>query len=175
MKTDSSVMVVYEDAPSRQKAVQFCDRLVERFWSSYGFDISWWSFATLQQADASGEPARRAVAADVIIFATSVEEEIPAPVRAWIEDWVRLRCEREGTLIGLMDPGPGSGGGCAGKFCYLRDVAHRAGMDYLTEIPQDVSLFTPDSLESCTERADRVTGVLDEILRHQPPPPHLLA
>src|SRR5260370_42618018 len=86
MKTDSSVMVVYEDAPSRQKAVQFCDRLVERFWSRYGFDISWWAFATLLQADASGEPTRRAGAADAITFATRVREGIPAAVRAWHVD-----------------------------------------------------------------------------------------
>src|SRR5260370_36910073 len=79
MKTDSSVMVVYEDAPSRQKAVQFCDRLAERFWSSYGFDFIWWSLATLHQADASGEPARRAVAGAVIKLPHSVEARIPAP------------------------------------------------------------------------------------------------
>jgi hypothetical protein len=47
-------------------------------------------------------------------------------------------------------------------------------MDYLTEVPQDISRSIPDSLDSYTERADQVTGLLANILQQQPPPPILL-
>ena len=48
-------------------------------------------------------------------------------------------------------------------------------MDYLTEMPQDISRSIPDSLDSYTERAEQVTSLLDNILHQQAPPPSLLA
>jgi hypothetical protein len=41
-------------------------------------------------------------------------------------------------------------------------------------VPQDISRSIPDSLDSYTERADQVTGLLANILQQQPPPPILL-
>jgi len=48
-------------------------------------------------------------------------------------------------------------------------------MDYLKEMPQDISRSIPDSLDSYTERADQVTHLLDNIMHQQAPPPHLLS
>ena len=48
-----SVVVVYEDAATRERAVSFCDQLVSRFWAKCEFDVSWWSFALLEKADGS--------------------------------------------------------------------------------------------------------------------------
>jgi hypothetical protein len=92
-------------------------------------------------------------------------------VKQWIETWAGQRGDREGALIGLMDPGAGMTGFSGNNFVYLRSVAHRGGMDYLTEVPPKLSLS--DSIESYTERADHVTSVLDEILHHKAPPPQL--
>ena len=48
-----SVVVVYEDPAARERAVGFCDQLVSRFWARFEFDVSWWSFALLEEADGS--------------------------------------------------------------------------------------------------------------------------
>jgi len=40
-------------------------------------------------------------------------------------------------------------------------------MDYVTEVPQNLCEPIPGSPESCSERAETVTSVLDEIL-HRP-------
>ena len=48
-----SVVVVYEDAAARERAVSFCDQLVRRFWAGFEFDLSWWSFAQLEEASAA--------------------------------------------------------------------------------------------------------------------------
>ena len=84
------------------------------------------------------------------------------------------RGDREGALVGLTDSAAGAYGVNAQKFIYLRGVAHRGGMDYLTQVPQELSRGMSDSIESYTERAHQVTSVLDEILHYKSPPPNLL-
>jgi hypothetical protein len=61
----------------------------------------------------------------------------------------------------------------AQKHRYLRQIAHRGSMDYLTQLPLSLSRLVPESLDSYTQRAVQVSSVLDEILHHQAPPPVL--
>ena len=173
MKSTSSVVVVYEEEVTREVAVNFCDHLVERFWSRAGFDVSWWSFALLEDPGAAWQAAQKAIHADIIIFATRPEGEMPQRIREWIESWLGQREDREGAFVALIDESGAGVGAGAGKQIYLRQVAHRAGMDYLTQVPQEISRAIPDSLEWCTERAGQVTNVLEEILHQHPPPSRL--
>src|SRR5205823_4316824 len=108
----------------------------ERFWTRAGFEVSWWSFSLLDDAAQAKIAVERAVEADLIIFASVPEGEMPAKVRGWIENWLRQRGETEGILVGLMDLGAGLAGRAAEKYAYLRNVAHRGGMDYLTHVPE---------------------------------------
>ena len=172
-KATNSVVVVFQEEEVREKAVKFCDRLIERFWASHEFDLNWWSFDSLEDGRGARDASLKAIEADLIVFASKPAEEIPAFVKSWVETWVGQRGDREGALVGLMDPGAGAG--CVpDQFVYLRNVAHRGGMDYLTQMPGELSRVIPDSIESYTERADRVTSVLDEILHYKAPPPQLL-
>ncbi len=174
-KATRPVVVIYEDDVAREAAVTFCDQLVQRFWSLCGFDISWWSFQLLAEGRASQEAASKAAGAELVIFAARPEGDLPALVDAWIESWLHLRGDREGALVGLMDPCGTLTGGATTKYLRLRTAAHRAGMDYLTQVPQNFTYAIPNSLESYSERAEQVTSVLDEILQRPPPTPNLLA
>src|SRR5258707_521104 len=87
----------------------------------------------------------------------------------WIQKWSSKRGERGGGLVGLLDQGA-MNGLADDKHLYLRNVAHRVGMDYVTKMPENISRGIPDSIDSCSQRAQRVTSVLDEILRKQPIP-----
>jgi hypothetical protein len=165
-----AVVVIFEDTFSRESGVKFCEHLMEKFWSRHEFDVSWWSYADVADARTGHKASERALDADLIIFATRPEQKLPASLTSWIESWLNLRGEREGVLVGLMDPGAHQCGGAADKYIYLRNVAHRAGMDYLTEIPTTMSRSVPDSLDSFSKRAEEVTGVLAAILRPPPPP-----
>ena len=165
-----SVVVVYEDPAAREQAVNFCDQLVKRFWARFEFDVSWWSFAMLQQEPVATEAAERAARADLIVFSSALQGDFPASVRDWLESWLNRRGDREGILAGLMDPGADLSGREGPKHNYLRQVAHRAAMDYLTQVPHNISRSIPESLDSYAERAVHVSSVLDEIL-HRPAPP----
>jgi hypothetical protein len=167
-----SVVVVYEDSAGREQAVDFCDQLVQRFLARFEFDVSWWSFGLLQKDAVAMEAAAKAAQADLVIISSVQREDFPTPVRRWLESWRDRRGEREGILAGVLGQEL-VGKWEAAKHYYLRQVAHRAAMDYLTQVPQNISRGIPESLESYSERAAQVTSVLDEILHQQTMPPAL--
>jgi hypothetical protein len=169
-----SVVVVYEDVAARERAVNFCDLLVKRFWARFEFNLSWWSLEELHGGYSAQEAARKAVDADLIVAATKPDEGMPRPLRDWMEGWLGRRRSHEGSLVGLGELKAGVSGVSAEKYVYLRNAAHRGGMDYLTEIPQSISSRSiPDSLDSYNQRADKVTSVMDGILHRKTPPPHV--
>jgi hypothetical protein len=168
-----SVVVVYEDSAARARAVGYCDQLVSRFWAKCEFDISWWSFAVLGEASAAKEAASKAAGANLILFSATPEGDFPLAVKAWIETWLNQRGDREGMLLGLMEPSAAPAGREGPRHHCLRNAAHHGAMDYLTHVPQDITFAIPDSLDSYTKRANQVTSLLDDILHKQPPPPSL--
>lgn len=167
MKATWTVAVIYENEETREAGIAFCDCLAQKFWTRFGFDVSWWPFQLLSDASGANEALKRAVEADFLIFSSSAQSEPPKHVRGWIEQWVSLRGEREGALVGLPLTGADDLAAPAQLHLYLRDVAHRAGVDYLTEVPQNIGQLIPDSPDFFAERAQTVTHVLDGILQQQ--------
>ncbi len=174
-KATWSVVVVYDRPETRDTAVCFCDQLVQRFWTDYEFDVSWFEVKDLQEEASAQQAGRRATQADLLIFALPASGAVSAELQTWLETWANRRRDREGALVGLLAPESEKAMEAAETHNYLRQVAHRAGMDYLTQVPQSISWQIPESLDSCTERASQVTSVLDEILRQQTPPPRLMS
>jgi hypothetical protein len=169
VKSTWSVVVVFENADARETAVSFCDSLVKRFWTRCGFDVAWWSYDLLNDSAPAESAASKASEADIVIIATSSEEELPLSVKKWGDMWLGRRGEREGSLVGLSQ----SKGSCPLSHSYLRGLAHRAGMDFLTEVPCSIPDAASESTEFFSQRAHQVTSVLDAILHQPAPPPHL--
>jgi hypothetical protein len=170
MKANWSATVIYEDSQARETAVSFCDALIKKFWATHDFDLNWVPFETLDDTQPAEAAAAKASKADLLIFATSTGETVPLHVRTWNENWMSQRAEREGVLIGLS-----GNSGSASKTpadSYLRTLALRAGLDYLTEMPENLAQLMPETLESCTERAHEVTSLLADIMVRRPPPPN---
>jgi len=165
-----SVVVVCEDAATHEQALSVCDHLVKRYWTEAAFEFSWWRFAGLVDPENALAAARAAADADMIVFATHPEGDLPGTVKSWIEVWLDKRGAREGSLIGLTGMAAEAKGGATGKHIYLREVAHRAKMDFLLEIPRLVPGMLPDNIDWVAQRAGQVTSVLDEILRRSAPP-----
>jgi len=162
--------VIYEDAEARQTAVAFCDCLIKRFWDDFDFDVSWSQFDALEATDTAREAAAKASEANFVVVAARFGPAMPTRTLAnWVELWLETRGYREGALVGLPSAEAASGFETTAFSLYLRAVAHRAGMDYVSEVPQGLSHHIPESVDSCCERAKQVTSVLDEIL-HAPHP-----
>ncbi len=168
MKSTWSVVVVYEHPLSREQAMVFCDQMVERFWDKLSFDIGWWSYDMLQEAESGSLAVERAAKADLIIVATGGGDHPPREVRAWLEGSLRGRGDREGAIVGLTRTSVDQPTPCPADL-FLRNLAHRSGMDYLTQMPQDMCQIIPETCESAEGRATQVTSVLSEILSQHPP------
>ncbi len=167
MKSTWSVVVVYEHPLSREQAMVFCDQLVERFWDKLSFDIGWWSYDMLQEAEAGSLAVERAARADLIIVATRGGDQPPRRIQDWLEDCLRGRGDREGAIVGLTRDSLDEPASCAAQL-YLRNLAHRSGLDYLTQVPAEMCQPIPETFESADGRATQVTSVLTEILSQHP-------
>jgi hypothetical protein len=168
-----SVVVVYEDAGAQEAAVAFCDRLVQKFWVEHGFEVSWWPLVRLQESRQAEEAGRKAAEACVVVFAVEPQRELPGWIKRWTEQWGAQRQEREGALVLLGAHSAESGAAPVEPHCFLRQLAHQSGMDFLTEVPQNLSFGESDSPEACAERARQIGSVLDGILHQVTPPPRL--
>ncbi len=168
MKKNCSVVVLYEDEPTRQQAVRCFDDLVEKVRSNDGFDTGWASFEDLRDPGTASELVDKAREADFVVFSLRSDGEFSFHALEWMERWLKSKEEsREGALVGLF---LNRGDTCQQKEIFLRNLACKTGLDFLTRLPEGAVGIIPDSLNSYTERATCMTGVLDEILQ-QPPPP----
>jgi hypothetical protein len=105
------------------------------------------------------------------VLALGTDGELASEARAWTENLLRKRGTLEGALVSLFEPATGASAQGCSKDTYLRKVAHRGGMDYLSHAAPASTKGIPDSIESYNQRAGQVTSVLDEILQNQPGPP----
>lgn len=98
-----SVVVLYEDKLTRDRAMSLCDRLVRNFWSEVEFDFRWWRTDFLNDARIAQTAAADATAADVFIFSSAPESDLSAAFLPWFDDWSARREPREGMFLDLAD------------------------------------------------------------------------
>jgi len=167
------VVVVYETPAIREHAMQFCERLAGECECTPVSEMIWWSFHFLALPAEASDAAQKAADADVVVFAMKAGGDLPHQIKLWIENWLNKRGEREGALVGLLAR-EGSHDIASFREIYLRHIARRAGMDYLSHAAPTASKAIPDSLDSFSERAGQVTSVLDGILHTYPHPAPIL-
>jgi len=166
-----SAVILYEDAEARERAHEFCHRMEEQRGPQENLAVHWFSFEQLQRSDDAVRAFVKVVDADFVVFAAAADGELPRAIRFWLESSLRKRRAREGVMIGLIPRERGVGATSGSREIYLRQIAHRAGMDYLSKNPPAVAKGMPDSLDSFQERAGQMTSVLDTILHTRPAPP----
>jgi hypothetical protein len=169
-KTRANVLLIWEDSACRHRATRFCKDLERRFWAQCHFQFDWCALDILQRKETAEQAAAQALESDLLVFALQSERPLPAGFTRWIESWAGRRPVHEGALIGLFQPAARAPL-ASNREIYLRHLAHRLGMDYLTGVPSSLFEPVPNSLESYADRAGRVSTVLQGIL-HQPTNDH---
>src|SRR5690349_15050650 len=143
-----SVVVVYDDGDTRQRAMAVCDHLVKQFWSEVEFKFHWWRTDFLEDDSMAAAAATDAADADFIVVSNSAERELSPFVRNWFNSWIPRRQGKEGAFVDLTETGGLSAAHTQQNSIFLRSIAHRAAMDYLTKVPTATSGRLPDSVES---------------------------
>lgn len=166
-----SVVVVYEDAGTRQRAMSACDFLMQQLWSEVEFDFHWWHADFLEHAAMAQAAAEQAVNADFVIVCSKAEDEPSSALKAWFESWIEDRHGRDGALLNLATTNSTETGSTWPTEMFLRGVARRAMLDYLGATPQTMTGTLPSSYEEVEWRASQISSVLDEILNQPPRPP----
>ncbi len=156
------VVVLCESDPHRENAKKLCNALIDRFWTRCEFDVSWFSFDDLVDLKKSAASAREAGETDVLVVACAPEDHVPNELQLWVEQWISRRTDREGSLIGLLGSQADL---CSGRETYLRNVARRGGLDFLTGVPTALAGALPEDPDSVSERATRISNVLEDILQ----------
>ena len=165
-----SVLVIYENRSARARAVSFCEDLIQRSGNNTNVESHLSSFDALKAPERFNRTIQQGCTVDLIVFAVDPEGDFPPEIKRWTERWIVERGEREGTLIGLVDKGPYDIA-CL-KEIYLRHVAHRAGLDYLSQVPSKLPEEI-DLMASLNQREGQVTSVLAGILHVKLAPPEL--
>jgi hypothetical protein len=167
-----SAVVAYEDSTTRDRAMQTCDRLVQKFWKDVEFDFSWWRFDFLGDVGIVKAAVNAAVSSDLILVSAHAGRELPGPVQRWIETWLPRRPSGSGVLVAMIGTGEDRLKGLTPIHVYLREVAQRANMDYLPQVIGAPLSALETTIETITNRAEKVTSLLDNILHRPPTPSH---
>lgn len=165
-----SVFVVYDDPTARERATSVCEFITRKFWQDLEFDQHWCDVNRLCSAECAQKAVACASAARIVIVATSAREELPQGVLDWLENWSRLRHGREGVLIGLIEPSS-EHQLSEETDSLLRRIAHQAGLDYLTEVPEFGPAQLQDEQEWINAKEHEMGSILGNILTTSIPPP----
>jgi hypothetical protein len=165
------VVVIYEDAVTRQRAMAACDFLMQQLWSEVEFDFHWWRADFLQHAIMAHAAAKQAVEADFLIYCSGTQSECSSTVKSWFNSWAGNRHGRDGLLLNLTTTNLTNTNTAPPVETFLRGVARRAMLDYFATGSQTLTGTLPSSFEEAEQRASEMSSVLDEILHPQPRPP----
>lgn len=124
-----SVVVVYEDLPTRERAMSACDQLVNQFWPEVEFKFHWWRTDFLEDEGMAGTAAEYAAQSNIIIFSGGTEKGLSRRVGKWFEGWTRANGSEDKALFDLTQTGLITND----KKVWLQQLCACSGVEYLTE------------------------------------------
>src|ERR1043166_9548715 len=128
------VLVLFEDSPAHDEAMEICGRLMAQFESDLAFDFHCWRFEDI--ATASAERIREIASdADIILF-SSHGNDLPATVRNWLKSCVESRHKVEGALALLFANPISPSASVRTLMARLKQAGHRLHMDFLPLVPE---------------------------------------
>jgi len=159
------VFVAYDTPAAMQSAQRTATRLAERSGGAR-MDWSFSSFEDLRQTPMAEDAAQFAASADMVVFATSDQGDLPFPTKAWVERWLSKRRHGESALIALSGRGSVTGSESTPAQHYLESVAREAGINF-----EEDRFDVAGTATGGRNRATQIATALESLLQ-LPPPPH---
>ena len=125
------VSAACEDSSTSARAEEFCRGLSSDLGQSCEIVKEIWLFNLLGLPGLRSVAAGEAAVAHLIIVSVHHAETLPDGVKGWIDLWFKKRSNRNAVLLALFDPV--YQGVSSSMASYLREVAKRAGMEFLAK------------------------------------------
>ena len=170
------LVVAYEDAETRTRALHLYDHLAQQLLDDYDFQCSWWKFDHLANSTLRQQASDAAAEANMIILCLHGRDGVTAEQRAWIEEWLPRRDGRKSALVAMLGGTDEAGGpsGTSATLNYLRNVARLGRMDFFdhtfnVDLPQRELSMQPPPVDP--PRITPPPVVVHPLLYHQMPTP----
>jgi hypothetical protein len=167
-----NIVVVFADTLLAKKSAQIYNELIEQFAPDCVFNASWWKFDRLLQRELFEAASHDAAEADIVIVAAHADEDLPEPVKGWMDMALCKAAKQDRLLIALLGAGTGWRSADSAANQYLRTAAQEAGMEYLHRWVALPPQMSNGSLKDIMNRASAITPLLAEILSHTAAVPH---
>ena len=137
-----AVTVIYQDEPTRQWALEVCDR-VGALAGTHALNIRWWKLEDLNQPAVLAGAVSTALRADVLMVAIRAAEAFPLPLNVWVNSWLPHRSPGKAALVALISFPERPALALDRGRQYLRAVARQGRLDFLLEerwLPADTAM-----------------------------------
>jgi hypothetical protein len=165
------LVVAYEDADTRNRALHLYDHLAQQLLDDYDFQCSWWKFDHLTNDALCEQATDAALDANMVILSLHARRELAPAHKMWLERWIPRRPRRKSALVTLIAGVDRPERDAPSLFAYLQNAARLGHMDFF---PHAFDLPKPPrewSAEELAERARVVTPFLQDILHQRIPVP----
>ena len=129
--SELKVVIVCEDLECGKYAKELQDQLLLALRSKVQFVPEAWTFRSLQRPELQDLARREITDADIILFSTRGDAEVPMPIRSWLEERL-AQPERPKALVALFGPAKVHARAEATRH-YLEDIASRGRLDFFAE------------------------------------------
>jgi hypothetical protein len=130
-----NVVIAHEDFDTGKHARKTCDFLAGNLGPGCQFTNQMWKFDVLSIPKLREMAARDAGLADIVIISSHGGDELPGPVRAWMESWLARKGDPI-ALVALFNCPNGQSPNTQPIRTYLADAARKAGIDFFAQ-PDD--------------------------------------
>ena len=127
-----NVVIAYEDFETGKHAKKTCDFLTENLGPDCHVNSQMWKFDVLGLGKLREMAAKDAAAADIIIISCRGDNELPEPLKAWVELWLAEK-GRALALVALFDHPQDHLFQSRAVRDYLAGVARRGNMAFFAE------------------------------------------
>ena len=128
---DFKVVVAFDDNAASSPALKTCDYVIQQLGHGVQVRRKIVDFEHANTPRLRAAAAREAAKADMVIVATREDEELPASMQEWMNEWSAHRSTDEGALVAILNRTERTSTG-NGVRAHLANVARQAHMDFFS-------------------------------------------
>jgi hypothetical protein len=163
------LVIAYDDATTRTRAMQLYDQLAQQLLEDYDFQCSWWRIEHFLNPVLSEQAAQAAAQASMIILSLRGDRPLPPMLKAWLPRWLDKKGDQKSALVLLLCADGQPGDEAHYLESYLRQVAEQARMDFFAHAyPLSTELADLANNSSAVARRTQTIAPLFEEFLDQP-------